>query len=133
MEQSSNEVINTSAKALETVTCLRDLDHEEVWLLYLSAGCRFLGSEMVSKGTLTHTSIDNRTILRRALLCNAVGIIILHNHPSGDPSPSSADIKFTRSLHRACSLIGVNLLDHIIVSDKSFFSFADEKENEFLK
>lgn len=78
-------------------------------------------------GTLTQTSIDNRTVIRRALLNNAAGIILLHNHPSGNPQPSQSDIQFTSGMKKACDLMDIQFLDHIIFTDVDFFSFSEEK------
>ena len=110
---------------------MMDLDHEEAWLIFLTRSNTVIGTEMVSKGTLNSTSVDCRTILRRVLLNNAGGIIIAHNHPSGNPQPSSEDIRFTERLKDACKLMDISLIDHIIVSCKSFFSFAEEKEYKY--
>lgn len=104
-----------------------NLDHEECWCIFLSCGNTVLCSQMLSKGTLTQTSIDSRTVLRQALLCNAKSIILLHNHLSGNPSPSQEDLRFTDQLRKACSLLDVDLLDHIIITNQSLFSFAEER------
>lgn len=106
---------------------LHGLDHEEAWILYLSPGNVYIDKEMVSKGTLDKTAIDSRTILRQALLHNAASIVVLHNHPSGDPTPSPSDISLTNKLRQACSLIGINLTDHIVIGEQEYFSFCDEQ------
>lgn len=112
---------------------LSTLDHEEVWIIYLRSNCSLIGLEMISRGTLDQTSVDCRTVLRQSLLNNAGGIILLHNHPSGDSRPSQADIRFTDRLRQACSLMGINLVDHIIVAEESFFSFCEEKTFKYIK
>ena len=104
-----------------------NLDHEEVWAVFLNGGLSILCEMMLSKGTLTQTSIDCRTVLRNALLVNATALILLHNHPSGDPRPSQGDILFTHNLKKACSLLDIRLVDHVIVTADSFFSFAEER------
>ena len=104
-----------------------DLDHEEAWVIFLTTYNVVIAAEMLSKGTLTHTAIDSRTILRQALLHNAAAIILCHNHPSGNEKPSRADIGLTDNLQRACRLMDIHLLDHIIVGDGAYFSFSDEK------
>ena len=104
---------------------LSALDHEEVWILYLTVNHTLIGMEMISKGTLDTTAIDCRTVLRQALLHNAGSIILLHNHPSGVCTPSVTDIKMTNSLHQACLLMDIPLVDHIIITEKSHYSFAD--------
>ena len=105
---------------------MKALDHEEVWAVFLDRKASVIGQEMLSKGTLTETAIDCRTVLRNALLVNAASVILFHNHQSGDPRPSVHDIQFTQRLKKACSLVDVILLDHIVVCEDSFFSFADE-------
>lgn len=82
---------------------------------------------MLSKGTLTQTSIDARTVLRQALLCNAKSLILLHNHLSGNPLPSKEDIFLTSRLKKACSILDVSLVDHIILAEGSIFSFSEER------
>ena len=104
-----------------------DLDHEEVWAMYLTTRNTLIGTEMLSKGTLTQTCIDCRTVLRQVLLRNAAALILLHNHPSGDPKPSTQDIHFTARLKKACDLFEVQLLDHIITAEKGFYSFSEER------
>lgn len=104
-----------------------DLDHEECWCIFLSCGNNVLCSQMLSKGTLIQTAIDARTVLRQALLCNAKSIILLHNHLSGNPLPSASDINFTEKLRRACQIMDVELIDHIILAGGSFFSFSEER------
>ena len=110
---------------------LYGLDHEEAWILYLSPRNTFIEKEMVSKGTLDKTAIDCRTILRQALLHNAASIIVLHNHPSGDATPSGSDISLTNKLRQACSLVGIELTDHIIVGEEDFYSFDMEKAYKY--
>ena len=83
---------------------------------------------MITKGTLTSTLLDARTILRRALLNNAAAIILTHNHPSGNPAPSNSDIKMTSDIKEACHLMSITLIDHLIISTDSYFSFADNTE-----
>lgn len=111
--------------AVHTEMC--GLDHEEVWILFLTKANTIICKEMVSMGTLDQTSIDARTILRRVLLNNAGNIIMAHNHPSGNPNPSKQDIEFTHKLKEACDIMEIGLIDHIIVSGRKFYSFACEK------
>ena len=115
---------------------LYGLDHEEVWLIFLTTANTPIAKEMISMGTLNYTAIDNRTILRRVLLNNAAGFIIIHNHPSGNPQPSQQDIKMTEKLKKACELMDVKLIDHVIFTDNAFFSFSEDhiyyKERESI-
>jgi len=125
--QTRNQI--TDCRAAEAVLHdnLTGLDHEEVWCIFLTGDNSVISLEMLSKGTLSKTSIDNRTVIKRALLNNASGIILLHNHPSGNPSPSVQDIHFTSGLKKACDLMEVRFLDHIIFTENGFFSFSEEK------
>ena len=119
---------NSSDAASIIIPELQTLDHEESWVLFLTADNRLLCKEMITKGTLTSTPLDARTILRRALLNNAAAIILTHNHPSGNPSPSNSDIKMTSDIKDACNLMSITLVDHLIISPDSYFSFADNTE-----
>lgn len=127
-----NEIISCSRKAESIVhKNLCDLDHEEAWGLFLTTQHSVISIEMLSKGTLDSTCMDSRTVLRRALLNNAGAVIILHNHPSGNPMPSKSDIDFTDKLHKACDLMGIGFLDHIIVTGEAFYSFSDDTTHKF--
>ena len=119
---------NSSDAASIIIPELQTLDHEESWVLFLTADNRLLCKEMITKGTLTSTPLDARTILRRALLNNAAAIILTHNHPSGNPAPSNSDIKMTSDIKDACNLMSITLVDHLIISTDSYFSFADNTE-----
>jgi DNA repair protein RadC len=103
-----------------------DLDHEEFWLLMLNRANRVLGRYKVSQGGLSGTVIDTRIILKKALDNLASSIIVCHNHPSGNIQPSDADVKITEKLKKAAEMLEIKLLDHVIIADKSYFSFADE-------
>ena len=76
---------------------------------------------------MTETTVDNRVLVRRALEKNACSVILVHNHPSGDPTPGKADISATISLRNALRTCDISLVDHVVVSDDRFYSFADEQ------
>jgi DNA repair protein RadC len=105
---------------------LADLDHEEFWVLYLNRSNRIVESYNLSKGGLSGTVIDIRLILRRALELLSSAMIICHNHPSGNMTPSENDKQITEKLKIAADQMDIKLLDHIIVTDNSYFSFSDE-------
>jgi len=105
---------------------LGDLDHEEFWLLMLNRANKVLGRFKVSQGGLSGTVIDTRIILKKALDNLASSIIVCHNHPSGNNQPSDADVKITEKLKKAAEMLEIKLLDHVIIAEKSYFSFADE-------
>lgn len=105
---------------------LKGLRHEECWALFLNHSNVVLGREMICTGCVDSTLIDVRRIVKSAMDRNATGIIVLHNHPSGNPRPSGGDISRTRELRDACIPFGISLLDHVIVCDASYYSFTDE-------
>ena len=106
---------------------LRGLDHEECWVLFLNRANMLLGKEMMSSGGLESTIIDCKTITRRALEKKASSVILVHNHPSGSPTPGQADIKQTAMLKKALDTCDISLMDHVVVADDSYYSFADEQ------
>ena len=106
---------------------LAHLGHEEFWVLCLNNANRVLTSFQLSKGGLTGTLVDIRIILRRALETGAVGLILAHNHPSGNLRPSQADRQITQKIRKASATMDIRLLDHLILSGAEYFSFADEQ------
>ena len=127
----TQQMEKVSIKSSESVFSLfhalmGDLEHEEFWLLMLNRANRVIGRFKVSQGGLSGTVIDTRIILKKALDNLASSIIVCHNHPSGNKQPSDADVKITEKLKKAAEILEIKLLDHIIIADKSYFSFADE-------
>ena len=110
---------------------MKNLDHEESYILYLSRRNTIIKRMQISKGGFTQTTIDNKQILRHALLLGAQGIIIAHNHPTNDPTPSTADITATKSLEKACRAVDLMLLDHLIIADSSYYSFTEDRKSEY--
>jgi DNA repair protein RadC len=106
---------------------MRDLDHEECWALFLNRANSLIAKEKMTFGGQDFTLFDKRVIIRRALEQKATSLILVHNHPSGNPYPSVEDINQTKELHRALSSCGLQLLDHVIVAGASFYSFSDEQ------
>lgn len=99
---------------------------EAMVVLYLNNSNRTLGYSIASIGGITGTLVDVRLVLRDALLTQSTGLILIHNHPSGTLKPSHADIAITEKVKNAAAQIDVKILDHIILTEDSFFSFADE-------
>jgi DNA repair protein RadC len=100
---------------------------EEFIVLYLNSNNHIIGSQKLSKGGITSTVVDTRLILGTALKSLACGIILSHNHPSGNKNPSENDKVVTQNIQKACKLLDIQLLDHIIITpDDGYFSFADE-------
>lgn len=105
---------------------LADLNHEETWALLTDRSNKVLTTLQVSRGGISGTVVDIRLILREALNHYASGIILGHNHPSGNCSPSPQDTQITKKLKEAAQWMDMTLLDHIIVCGESYFSYADE-------
>lgn len=103
-----------------------DLPHEEFWMLFLNKSNKITGLECVSAGGVDATIVDSKILFRKALEKKAVSIIICHNHPSGNLNPSQADIDLTRKLKQAGDIVGIKVLDHLIIAEGKFYSFADE-------
>lgn len=100
-------------------------DREEFVIVPLDAKHRALGFSVVSVGSLTASIVHPREIFKLLVLSNAAAFICVHNHPSGDPSPSPEDVEITRRIREAGELLGIRLLDHVVVGDGRFSSFAD--------
>jgi DNA repair protein RadC len=105
---------------------LQDRQQEVFGVLYLNRANRINHFEIVSEGGITGTVADPRIILKKALEQNAVSIIVCHNHPSGNLQPSRADEQLTQRLKEAAQLLDIHMLDHVIVSEQGYYSFADE-------
>ena len=105
---------------------LGDLPHEEFWVLHLNNANKVVAKQQLSKGGVTGTLVDVRLLFKRTLELSSVAIIICHNHPSGKMSPSSSDIQLTKKIKEAALTLDIKLLDHLIVTEKAYFSFADE-------
>lgn len=123
--------ISNSMDAAEVMySSMKDLQHEQVWAVFLNNAMCPVGKCMMTKGGLDYTPFDVRMIISKALGYNASGLIIYHNHPSGDPMPSKADINETQKLKKACEVFEIVLSDHIIISRGKYYSFLDENVKE---
>lgn len=103
-----------------------ELGHEEFWILYLNNSNKILKSQRFSQGGITGTHVDLRLVFKEALQVGAVAVILAHNHPSGTLRPSEPDIRLTRKFKAAGETLDIKVLDHLIVTEVSYFSFADE-------
>lgn len=106
---------------------MRGLDHEECWAVFLNRANYVLGKERMSAGGMDSTVIDTKAVIRRALERKACGVILVHNHPSGSAMPGQADIRQTAVLKKALQACEIQLLDHVVVAEDSWYSFADEQ------
>ena len=101
--------------------------HEECWAMYLNGAGRLLGVSCVSRSGMNSTVVDIRIVLQTALVSHASGIILSHNHPSGSTVASTPDNNLTSQLKKGCEAIGIQLLDHIILTEDTYLSYMDER------
>lgn len=119
--------ITSSSSVFELMQpIIGELPHEEFWIVYLNNSNKVLQKIQLSKGGITGTLVDVRLVLKTALQIGAVGLILTHNHPSGTLVPSQADKNITQKLKIAGESIDIKVLDHLIITEKAYFSFADE-------
>lgn len=123
-------LITTSYDAMKVFREHFDADEmdyrESFFALYLNQANKVLGIKKISECGISSTLVDVRIVMQAALLCNASGIIVAHNHPSGNLKPSSCDIKMTNRIKDAAKIMSISLLDHIILTSDAHMSFADE-------
>lgn len=126
-EPKEREKISSSRDAyLILYPQMADLPHEEFSILLTNRAARVITVATIGRGSIQGVVVDIRLIVRMALEKHASGIILCHNHPSGNPRPSEEDKKLTKSVKEAAALFNIALHDHIIIADKTYFSFADE-------
>ncbi len=119
--------IRSSADAFKLLNKkLNDLPHEEFWMLLLNRANSVIKMECISKGGVSGTVVDVRLILKPAIEYLASGVIICHNHPSGQLKPSEQDLQLTKKIKESARFMDISLLDHLIIGDQNYFSFADE-------
>ncbi|WCC44205.1 DNA repair protein RadC [Tenacibaculum finnmarkense] len=123
--------ISKITSSLDAATILQpligDLGHEEFWVLYLNNSNKVVAKHQLSKGGFTATLVDVRLLYQKALKVSSVGIIVAHNHPSGKLKPSNSDIQLTAKIKQAGVTLDIKLLDHLIITEKTYFSFADQE------
>lgn len=105
---------------------IMDIQYEECHLVLLNVKNQIVGHHLVSRGGISESTVDIRLILRHALVAGTPNIMLAHNHPSGNPLPSPQDDDLTRKVQTACKTVALRLLDHIIIGDNTYYSYADE-------
>jgi DNA repair protein RadC len=108
---------------------MRHLKYEKLIAVMLDSACHYLSEFEVSRGTVNSSIASPREIFIEAMRVEAVNIILLHNHPSGDPTPSREDVNMTRNMIEAGNLIGIHIIDHVVIGDNRYISFC---ENDLL-
>lgn len=127
VQKETKDKITSSADAYHSLLPnMQDLNTEEFWILLLNRQNEVIQTKQISTGGVAGTVVDPKIIFKHALQHLATGIILSHNHPSGNLKPSKADISITKKIRAAGDNLDIKVLDHIIISDSSYFSFADE-------
>ena len=121
-----NKITGSKDAAEYFFPILGDLNHEEFWVMLLNRGNKIMDSFMISQGGISGTVIDVRIILKPAIEKLASSIILCHNHPSGTMQASDADMKITKKIKNAADMLDITVLDHIIIGQNKYLSFADE-------
>jgi len=118
----------TSSKSVFDVMqpIIGELQHEEFWIIYLNNANKIQLKIQMSKGGITGTLVDVRLVFKRAIELTATGIILCHNHPSGILKPSASDINLTKKMKNGGEILDIKVLDHLIITENSYYSFADE-------
>ncbi len=126
MEAIELKQIGSSKSVFEIMQpIIGELQHEEFWILYLNYSNKVIAKSQLSKGGITGTVVDIRIVFKIALEQNATSIILSHNHPSGKLQPSDADITITKKIKMAGQQLDIPVLDHLIITEKGFYSFND--------
>jgi DNA repair protein RadC len=128
-EESPLELVKVASSKVmyqEMYPIIGELPHEEFWVVYLNNSNKIIFKAQLSKGGITGTVVDIRLVFKIALEQNAVAIILTHNHPSGKLQASDADIQVTKRIKNAGQQLEITVLDHVIVTEHGYFSFADE-------
>ncbi len=117
----------TSSKAVFDIMqpIIGELPHEEFWVLYLNNSNKIIYKDQLSSGGITGTLVDVRILFKKALELSSVAIILCHNHPSGSLKPSKSDIDLTRKIQEGGKSLDIKILDHLLITEKAYFSFAD--------
>lgn len=106
---------------------MKGLRHEELWAVFLNKANKVIGKEMISSGGTDETLVDVKMLVSKAVSCLCSGVVMVHNHPSGNASPSQQDIRWTKSTRDALACLEIKLLDHVIIAGNKFYSFSDER------
>lgn len=124
---SSSPEISTAPRIYNyMIPCMQDLDVEEFWALYLNQNYRVVKRTRISHGGISEVIVDIRIVMREAILNNATILAVCHNHPSGSIRPSKCDDELTKGLSRACEVMRLKFLDHVIITDGAYYSYHEE-------
>ncbi len=104
---------------------MQDLDKEQAWVMLLNQNFKLIKTVCISSGGISETAVDVRQIIKHAVLCNATVLALAHNHPSNNPNPSCDDDRITQRVKKACEIMRIHMLDHVIVTDGQYYSYHE--------
>ena len=127
LEEAMEKPVIKSSKAVFNIMqpIIGELTHEEFWILFLNNANKIIFKQCISSGGITGTLVDVRIIFKKALELSAVALILSHNHPSGNLKPSKSDLDLTAKIKNGGKSLDIKILDHLIITEKAYFSFAD--------
>ena len=104
---------------------MQDLDVEEAWIVLMNQNYKLIRAQRISHGGITETAVDVRIIIKEALLSNATVLALCHNHPSNNPTPSADDDRLTTRVKKACEIMRIYFLDHLVITDGRYYSYQE--------
>ncbi len=104
---------------------MQDLDKEQAWVMLMNQNFKLIKTVCISSGGISETAVDVRQIIKHAVLCNATVLALAHNHPSNNPTPSTDDDRITQRVKKACEIMRIHMLDHVIVTDGHYYSYHE--------
>ena len=133
VKEASEEKLNSPKKVYEFMRGEAEIDRECVWVLHLNTKLKLIEKELVSMGTIDTALVHPREVFKKAILNGSSSIIVVHNHPSGDPRPAEEDKKAAKRLRQSGEILGIPVKDFIVIGSKGYTSFADDMIGEWLK
>ena len=131
VKEASEEKLNSPKKVYEFMRREAEIDRECVWVLHLNTKLKLIEKELVSMGTIDTALVHPREVFKKAILNGSSSIIVVHNHPSGDPRPAEEDKKVAKTLKQSGEILGIPVKDFIVISSKGYTSFADDMIGEW--
>ena len=133
VKEASEEKLNSPKKVYEFMRGEAEIDRECVWVLHMNTKLKLIEKELVSMGTIDTALVHPREVFKKAILNSSSYIIVVHNHPSGDPRPAEEDKKAAKTLKQSGEILGIPVKDFLVISSKGYTSFADDMIGEWLK
>jgi len=126
VKEATEEKLNSPAKIYEFMRSEAKIDRECVWVLHMNSKLKLIEKELVSIGTIDTALVHPREVFKRAILNSSSSIIVVHNHPSGDPRPTEEDMKVAKRLRQAGEILDIPVKDFLVISSKGYTSFAEK-------